>query len=262
VPSSPGPARRPLDAGVILTSLAIVLVTALAWAYLIHLDRQMSSAVEYDRMMAEMGMPVDRPWTLGDGVYAFAMWSVMMIGMMGPSAAPVLILYASAAARRAEGGPGLTAMFALGYVAVWTGFSACAAAAQAGLQRAALLTPAMAAASPRIGGAIVIAAGLYQLTPWKGACLAHCRSPLGFLMSQWRGGPIGALRMGASHGTYCLGCCWALMGVLFAVGVMNLTWVAALTAIVLIEKAGPAGTLAARTAGAAMIAGGAWLAVR
>jgi predicted metal-binding membrane protein len=119
-----------------------------------------------------------------------------------------------------------------------------------------MLSPMMAASSPRVGGAILLAAGVYQLTPFKRACLTHCRSPLGFLMTHWRGGTRGALLMGLRHGAYCLGCCWALMGVLFAVGVMNLLWVAALTVFVLVEKSGPAGIVIARAAGAAMIAWG------
>src|SRR5207248_4606583 len=115
---------------------------------------------------------------------------------------------------------------------------------------------AMAAASPRVAGAILIAAGMYQLTPIKGACLTECRSPLGVLMSNWREGAVGAFQMGSRHGLSCLGCCWALMGVLFAVGVMNLVWVAALTALVLLEKVGPAGAIVARVAGTLMIAFG------
>jgi predicted metal-binding membrane protein len=110
-----------------------------------------------------------------------------------------------------------------------------------------------------LGGVILIAAGAYQLTPWKGACLAHCRSPLGFLMTHWRNGATGALQMGSRHGVFCLGCCWALMCVLFVVGVMNLVWVAALAALVLIEKTGPRGTVVARVAGVAMVIAGLWL---
>jgi len=150
--------------------------------------------------------------------------------------------------------------FGLGYLAVWAGFSACAAIAQEALHRAALLSPGMAASSPRTAGAIWIAAGVYQLTPYKGACLTWCRSPLGFLMSSWRDGALGAFRMGLRHGLHCLGCCWALMCVLFAVGVMNLLWVAALTALVLLEKVGPFGAMAARVTGVIMIAVGVmWL---
>jgi predicted metal-binding membrane protein len=182
------------------------------------------------------------------------MWTVMMIGMMGPSAAPVLLLFA--AGRRGQTRTLSVLLFAFGYLAVWTGFSAVAAFAQWMLQRAAWLSPSMSAASPYLGAAILIAAGIYQLTPFKAACLTHCRSPLGFLMTNWRDGSLGAFVMGGRHGGYCLGCCWALMGVLFAVGVMNLAWVGVLTAFVLVEKFGPAGAIAARIGGVVMIGGG------
>ena len=261
----------------------IVLVTVLAWAYLVHLDRQMSSSMAHDRMMAEMGMTMDMPRTTADVFFTFAMWVVMMVGMMAGSAAPMLLLFAGVqrthglgqpatptcpaealegpARRRKLGGgqrakagtPMALPLFGLGYLTVWVGFSAGAALAQEALHRAAMLSPAMAASSPRLSGAILIAAGVYQLTPFKGACLTRCRSPLGFLMTSWRDGAFGAFRMGLAHGTYCLGCCWALMVVLFAVGVMNLLWVAALTVLVLIEKVGLWGHTVARVAGAAII---------
>ncbi len=211
----------------------------------------------YDSMMAGMGMAAGKPWSAADAFFTFTMWSVMMVGMMGGAAWPVLLLFANARAGRGEHGVPITVLaFGLGYLAVWMGFSLAAAIAQWTLHHAALLSPSIAISSPRLGGAVLIAAGAYQLSPMKGACLAHCRSPLGFLMANWRDGTIGALRMGASHGRYCLGCCWALMCVLFAVGVMNLLWVAALTAVVLIEKLGPAGLAVARIGGAAMILGG------
>jgi len=238
----------------LLISTCIALITALAWAYLIHLDRQMSSSLEHDSMMAEMGMAMDRSWTVVDVFFTFAMWAVMMVGMMTGTAAPVLLLFAAARAGRGERRVPLSVlMFGLGYCTVWVGFSACAAAAQGALHQTAMLSPAMAASSPRLAGAILITAGAYQLTPWKGACLTQCRSPLGFLMANWRDGHFGALRMGARHGAYCLGCCWALMCVLFVVGVMNLVWVATLTGLVLLEKIGPAGAVVSRVAGAAMI---------
>jgi predicted metal-binding membrane protein len=119
-----------------------------------------------------------------------------------------------------------------------------------------MLSPAMAASSPSLAGSILIGAGAYQFTPWKGACLRHCRHPLGFLMTHGRDGQLGAFQMGVSHGAYCLGCCWALMCVLFAVGVMNLVWVAALTGFVLLEKTGPAGSVVARVAGATLVLAG------
>ena len=205
-------------------------------------------------MMAQMGMTRDMSWTAADVFFTFAMWAVMMVGMMAGTAAPVLLLFAAARAGRGDRGVRLAVvMFGLGYVTVWVGFSACAALAQWALHETAMLSPAMATSSPYLAGAILIVAGAYQLTPWKGACLTHCRSPLGFLMTNWHDGRLGALQMGARHGAYCLGCCWGLMCVLFVVGVMNLVWVAALTGFVLLEKIGPAGTVVARVAGAAMV---------
>jgi len=232
-----------------------VLIVALAWAYLIHLARQMSPSMEYDMRMAAMGMSTGMPWTLSDVFFAFVMWTVMMVGMMAGAATPVLLLFAAARAGRGERGVPLTVLiFGLGYAMVWVGFSAGAAIAQWALHQTAMLSPAMAAADPRVGGTILVAAGAYQLTPMKRACLTHCRSPLGFLMASWRDGKWGALQMGIRHGTYCLGCCWALMCVLFAVGVMNLLWVAALTGFVLLEKVGPGGAIVSRIAGAGMVA--------
>ncbi len=256
----PGGVHSPLSVAALsrrdhlLISTCIVLITGLAWAYLVHLGRQMSSPIEHDAAMAAMGMTMEMPWTVADGFFTFAMWAVMMVGMMAGAAAPVLLLFGAALARRGgRGVPQAVLTFGLGYVTVWVGFSACAALAQWALHRAAMLSPAMAASSPRLAGAILIAAGAYQLTPLKGACLRHCRSPLGFLMTNWRDGTMGALRMGLGHGVYCLGCCWALMSVLFVVGVMNLVWVGALTVFVLAEKIAPAGAVVARAAGAMMI---------
>ncbi len=232
------------------------LATILAWWYLVHLGSQMSPSLDYDQRMAAMGMSSSTPWTAADVWFTFAMWAVMMVGMMAPSALPVLLLFAAAYTRSGKRGAAVSALwFGAGYFAVWTGFGALAALAQWGLHQAAMLSPAMKVASPRVGGAALLAAGVYQLSPWKGRCLTHCRSPLGFLLSHWRAGRRGAVRMGADHGAYCLGCCWALMGVLFVVGVMNLVWVAALTVVVLFEKIGPAGAALARATGAGMIVG-------
>jgi predicted metal-binding membrane protein len=229
-----------------------------------YLDRQMAAAMASDAEMARMGMAMDpAPWTATDVWFTFAMWAVMMAGMMAPSAAPVLLVFAGAQSRQAGVRAGVTVpAFASGYFAVWTGFSAGAALVQGWLHQHALLSPMMAASSPRVAGAILTGAGIYQFSPLKTACLAHCQSPLGFLMTHWRAGVTGAFRMGARHGLHCLGCCWALMAVLFAVGVMNLIWVAALTAVVLLEKVVPAGPWLPRAAGVAMIAGGVILFVR
>ena len=235
-----------------------MLLTALAWTYLLHLDHQMSAAKEHGRIMADMGMTMDMPWNAADVFFTFTMWVVMMVAMMTPSAAPVMLLFARMHRGHGEHrAPRVVFAFSAGYLLVWTVFSAGAALAQWAMHHAAMLSPAMTTSSARLSGAILIAAGVYQLAPFKGACLTHCRSPLGFLMSHWREGTAGALRMGIEHGTYCLGCCWALMCVLFVVGVMNLVWVAAMTIFVLVEKIAPAGALVARVAGVAMIASGA-----
>lgn len=208
-------------------------------------------------MMAETAGPMEMPWAAADIFFTFAMWIVMMVGMMTGSASPVMLLFAGAHARRGTRRvPLIVLVFGLGYMVVWVGFSACATLAQWALHHAAMLSPAMAASSPQVGGAILCVAGVYQLTPLKRACLMHCQSPLGFFMTHWRDGTLGALQMGIRHGAYCLGCCWALMCILFAVGVMNLVWVAALALFVLLEKIGPAGTVVARVAGMAMIAAG------
>jgi predicted metal-binding membrane protein len=248
----------------LLVAGCIGVIAALAWAYLIHLDQQMSASMEYDRMMADMGMAMNEPWHAADVLFAAIMWTVMMIGMMAPSAAPVLLLFAASVRSRQPAtsfAPPLVA-FAAGYVLVWTAFSAVAALAQWVLHDTAMLSSAMAASSGWLSGAILIGAGVYQFTPLKGACLTQCRSPLGFLMGHWRSGTSGALRMGLRHGAECLGCCWALMCVLFVVGVMNLLWVATISAFVLLEKVGPRGVLASRLAGVAAAAAGLLLLAR
>ncbi|WP_354683091.1 DUF2182 domain-containing protein [Cupriavidus necator] len=229
-------------------------MTVLAWGYLFFLDRQMAAAAQHESAMAAMGMSMDRAWTGADLAFTFTMWVVMMVGMMTGSAAPVMLLYAGLHARRDGRRPPLIVLaFGLGYLLVWGGFSVAATLAQWGLHEAALLSPAMALSDRQAAGVILCAAGIYQLTPFKRSCLLHCRSPLGFLLARWRDGKRGALRMGMRHGAFCLGCCWALMCVLFVTGVMNLVYVAALALLVLLEKLGPAGMYVARVAGVAMI---------
>ena len=204
--------------------------------------------------MMQMGMRMDAPWGAADFFFTFTMWAVMMVGMMSATATPMLLLFAAAHARRAErGAPSASLVFGLGYLTVWVGFSVFATLAQWGLHRAAMLSSTMAATSPLLAGGLLIAAGVYQLTPLKRACLTHCQSPLGFVMSHWRDGVGGAFRMGLHHGFYCVGCCWALMVVLFALGVMSLVWVAVLTVFILVEKLGHGGTLVTRVGGAIMI---------
>jgi len=241
-----------------LISTCLGIVTALAWAYLVHLARRPSSTQEYAHMMAAMGMAVDRPWTAIDAFLTFAMWTVMMVGMMAAAAAPLLLLFAaSQRARCKQRVPLAVLMFGLGYLAVWAGFSVLATFAQWGLQRAALMAEAMTVTENWVAATILIGAGVYQLTPLKGACLTHCRSPLGFLMTNWRDGTLGAFRMGSRHGIFCLGCCWAVMAVMFVVGIMNLAWVAALTGLVLVERLTRAGVFLSQASGIAMIGLGA-----
>jgi predicted metal-binding membrane protein len=231
----------------------------LAWAYLVHLHRPLTSPAEGDTMMAAMGMVMGRPWDAGDLLLTFLMWSVMMVGMMALSALPVLLLFARMHAQRDGGVAPAVPSFGLGYLIVWLAFSACATAAQWALHQGALLSSTMATTSTTVAGVILIAAGAYQLTPLKNRCLTQCQSPLGFLMSNWRDGSGGAFLMGWRHGIFCLGCCWALMLVLFVVGVMNLAWVGVLTLFILAEKLGPTGARVSRAGGAILLALGAAL---
>jgi predicted metal-binding membrane protein len=189
------------------------------------------------------------------------MWWAMMIGMMLPSAAPMTLTFATVNRRRRElGTPWVpTAVFVAGYLLAWGAFSVAATAAQLGLEHAKLMAPMRGLASPLVGGLLFVAAGLYQLTPLKHACLRRCRSPLAFVLERWREGTAGALRMGAEHGAWCLGCCALLMTLLFVGGVMNLWWAAAIAAWVVVEKILPHGDALARIAGVAAIAYGAWM---
>jgi predicted metal-binding membrane protein len=239
----------------------IFLVTALAWLYLFRVNDAMSAAAS-DSVMTRMGMTVDAPWTARDFIFTFAMWAVMMVGMMLPSAAPVVLLFTKMRSSSGDAHSSMTgALFAVTYLIVWVGFSLAAVLLQWGLHSAMLLSPEMAVTSSRVGGLLLIAAGAYQLSPTKAACLTRCQSPLGFLLTNWREGAAGALQLGLRHGAYCLGCCWALMLVLFVVGVMNLAWIAALMVFILLEKLGPVGARIARAGGVAIILAGMFLVV-
>lgn len=189
----------------------------------------------------------------------FLMWTVMMAGMMLPAAAPAILLYAAMVRKHAQRSSVLPAawIFVAGYLLVWAAFSLGAALLQAALQHAALLDPMMTVTSKRLSAVLLAAAGTYQLTPLKDHCLSKCREPAPFFMIHWRPGSAGALRMGIRHGAYCVGCCAMLMLLLFAVGVMNLVWVAAIAAFVFLEKLLPAGPLTSRFAGVALLALGA-----
>jgi len=221
-------------------------ITLLAWIYLIVTAREMGS------MKSVMEL---RVWTGTDFVLMFFMWAIMMIGMMVPAAAPMTVLYAAVARKAAnEGSPiSPTSIFVTGYITTWVLFSVTATVAQWMLQRAALLSSMMVTTSPLVGAGILIAAGLYQWTRVKMSCLKRCRAPLYFLSEHWKDGPWGAFQMGFRYGVLCVGCCGALMLLLFIGGVMNLLWIAAIAVFVLIEKVSTFGTHAGRAAGVAMI---------
>ncbi len=226
-------------------------VVALAWVYLVA-----GAGID----MSMVGMPMEpMPWSTFYAALVFAMWWVMMIAMMVPSAAPMVLLFT--AIKRKQGAlvsPSVeTWVFLSGYLLIWAGFSLIAALAQWGLERAGLLSMAMASTSATLGGAILLAAGLYQFTPVKSACLRYCQSPVLFLSQHWRSGAVGAFQMGLRHGSYCLGCCWFLMVLLFVSGVMNLVWIAGIALYVACEKLLPLGHRLSRAAGVALIISGA-----
>jgi predicted metal-binding membrane protein len=246
----------------LVVAAALAALAAIAWLYLFHLASAMASAQMAD--MPGMAMTAMHAWDWVEIAGLTLMWAVMMVAMMTPAAAPMVLVFATVhRRRRLAGRPAVpTAIFLLGYFVVWAGFSIVAALAQAGLHSAALLSDTMASASPLLASGLLVAAGVFQWTPLKNACLIVCRSPLSFVMSRWREGAAGAFAMGWRHGLYCLGCCWALMALLFVAGAMNLVWVAAIALAVLIEKVMPRGDLVGRLAGLALIAAGAWLALR
>lgn len=233
-----------------LAALATLIV--LSWLYLFH------EAGKMQDITPEMAMPSMQTWGAADLLAVFVMWSIMMIAMMLPSAAPMILWFSKVNQHRQDNPHACTAMFVAGYVAVWAGFSVLATLAQWGLHAAALQSP-LAATAPASAGMLLILAGVYQYMPLKKACLVYCRSPLSFLMTRWRPGLAGAFSMGVSHGIYCLGCCWLLMALLFVLGVMNLLWVAALALLVLLEKVVPGGLWIARGAGLLLIGWGAVL---
>jgi len=233
---------------------------ALAWAYLVYLAGDMSAMTPGMAAM-NMAVPAYQIWGLSDFTAMFAMWSVMMVAMMLHSATPMILLYAKINRNRMlQGRTGEpVGLFIGGYLLVWIGFSVFPTLLNWGLHLGGNLTSMMGRATPVMAGITLLAAGLFQWTPLKYACLNHCRSPIGFLMAHWREGRVGAFRMGTQHGLYCLGCCWLLMALLFVPGVMNLLWIAALTLFVLAEKVAPAGHRLGRIAGLFMIAWGGWL---
>ena len=238
-------------------------ITIAAWVYLVVTARRMAteSAGTRGQSTGQMrdAMTGVQPWTATEFGVTLVMWIVMMVAMMVPTAAPMTLLYAAVARKAAAQHNPLTPtfVFVTGYIAMWSIFGLVATVAQYIFDRAALLSPMMVSRSPVFGAALLIAAGIYQLTPLKNACLRNCRAPAHFMSRYWRTGNLGALHMGLRLGAYCVGCCWILMGLLFFGGVMNLLWTAAIAIFVLLEKTIPFGDMGARFAGVAMILVGA-----
>ncbi|MCZ6453122.1 MAG: DUF2182 domain-containing protein [Alphaproteobacteria bacterium] len=247
-----------------IVGASLVVVALLSWIYLFVLAVEMARG---DKSLMGMGsmkamgniagaMATDpQPWGITTFILMLVMWWVMMIGMMIPSAMPMILVHARVQRKRhpEENLMSRSGIFTLGYGVAWFGFALVATLLQWALSEAALISPMMVATSRYLGVAIFLAAGAYQLTPLKHICLANCRSPIHFLTTHWRNGRAGVLRMGIDHGTYCVGCCWFLMAILFFGGVMNLLWVAAIAIFVMMEKLIPRGDLVSRISGVLML---------
>lgn len=235
----------------------LVLVTLAGWTWIVLLARDMNGS-----MVGASAWMMTSRWDFAHLSLLWVMWTVMMTAMMLPSATPLVLLYAGALRARRQRSTSLS-VYALagGYLAAWAVFSVGAVVLQRQLTSTLALTPMMEPGTPAVAAAFLAIAGVYQLTPLKRTCLRVCRSPLSYLLQHWRSGALGGLCLGARHGTYCLGCCWALMLLLFAGGVMNLAVIVVLTLWVLIEKLLPFGEHTARASGIALLALAAWTAI-
>jgi len=242
---------------------ALVVLTLLAWLALFAGAGTGMNPAAMSGWWLPMTLPPAEswPWTPYYWLIAFFMWAVMMVAMMLPSAAPLVLLYARVV-RHAESqgrevdAPASIAAFASGYLTLWILFSVLAVALQFGLERSGLMSAMMASRSVVVSGALLIAAGLYQLSPLKASCIRHCRGLAAFLAAHWRPGVAGAWRMGLLHGGYCVGCCAVLMLLLFVGGVMNLVWIAGLTLFVALEKFAPFGEATTKLTAAILVAAG------
>jgi predicted metal-binding membrane protein len=253
----------------IVTVLGLALLIALAWSYLLWLSADMFMGgmdMSGFRMIPSgrgLMMPAHTPWRAMEFAFVFIMWTVMMVAMMTPSAVPMIIMYARMGRKAEAHNTPLvaTVWFVTGYFLVWTSFSLLATLVQWALERAALLDSAMATTNNTLGALVFVAAGSYQWTRLKDACLIQCHEPFAFLVRHggFRRDAPGCVMLGLRHGAYCIGCCWALMTLLFVGGVMNVLWIVLLALLVLLEKVTPFGRRIAPLAGIALIAAGAWL---
>lgn len=228
--------------------LGILAVSVIGWAFLAWI------AVDMGHPVAQLTMPGSSSWSAASVVAIWTMWAVMMAAMMLPSAVPMILTFVDLSIRSAARARGRS--FVAAYLLVWFAFSAAATAAQWALQAMEWVNPMIVSTSARLTGLLLLIAGLYQFSPLKKVCLSRCRTPLGFLLGEWRPGIKGAFVMGLRHGLFCVGCCWALMALLFVGGVMNLAWVAALSIAVAVEKLAPRGERLAAALGLGLIAAG------
>jgi predicted metal-binding membrane protein len=229
----------------LIVTASLVVIAGLAWVYLFDLSQDMEDMPG----MAMSSGPA--PFSL-----TATMWIVMMVGMMLPSAMPMILLFATVQRRQGKQPMLTTGTFGAGYLLVWGGFAVAAAALQGGLEKLALLSASLGFVSTRLAGLAFLLAAAYEFSPLKTRCLRQCSNPLGFITVHWRPGLDGALRMGVLHGAFCVGCCWALMLLLFTAGVMNLLWVAILAILVLVQKMLPLGRITTVATGAVMTAVG------
>jgi predicted metal-binding membrane protein len=252
----------------IVISLALIVLTALAWSYLLWLsdDMQMGGMDMTGFRMIPSGMalmmPADTPWLPIEFAFVFVMWAVMMVGMMAPSALPMFLMYARVGRQTEDGRPlAATAWFATGYFLVWAALALVATLTQWAFERTELLDFKMASTSTVVPALLLIAAGSYQWTKLKDICLYQCQMPFAFLIGHggFRRDPAGCLMLGLRHGAYCVGCCWVLMTLLFVGGVMNLLWVVLLALLALLEKVTSFGRQIAPLVGVVFVAAGAWL---
>ncbi len=253
----------------VVVAVALAALTALAWSYILWLaaatdpGAMISSDMRMIPSLARDLVPARAPWSLVEAAYVFAMWAALMVAMMTPSAAPLILVHERVGEPAADQGKLFlaTGWLVAGYLLAWLGLALAATIAQWGLDSAALLNPKMAGVSRVFAGVVLIVAGLYQWTPIKNVCLAQCQSPMTFIQQHggFRCGPAGAVRLGLRYGAYCAGSCWALMALLFVGGVMNVLWIAAISAFVLIEMIVPTGKLVSRVAGSGLLVAGAWL---
>ena len=260
---NPGALEELLRRDRLLVGLCLLFITCLAGAYILSGAGMEMSAWQMSQPMRRMGAMDFPPWSTTHALVMFLMWWVMMIAMMLPSATPTILLAAALNRRSQSEMPpyGSTGLFCLGYLLAWAAFSLLAVLTQWGLERGAMLSMHLETVPTSLTGGLLVTAGVWQLTPMKAACLRHCRSPADFLVQHRRAGPWGALWMGVHHGLYCLGCCWALMALLFVGGVMNIAWIVGLAAFVIAEKRWAAGPQLGRLAGLCLLLAGVFLLV-